>query len=370
MINVFVRSHLTYRNDLAILKKELVSFWQNNGGIPEKQVVLMKPNLLSPHTPEEAITTHPWLVDLACQILKDYGNRLLIADSPAGSHFKSIRKIWQLSGMQEVAEKYGATLVDLSGRGLQERKGIRRNYFFTDLLQEADYLLNLPKLKTHGLTVMTGAMKNLFGLIPGIQKGEFHVRYPQPEEFAETLVDVFSAVQPRFTIMDAVEILEGNGPSSGGKKRYAGFLLASENAVAVDVVAASLLGIQPGEVPMIRAAQNWRLGPPRHQDIGIDGANLQPLNAQLPSPHIFNRIPRPVHQVLKRLIWTRPKADKNNCTGCGICIKNCPAEAMFPNADRLPVIDYQKCINCFCCAEVCPDSAIVQESSWLVRKLS
>ncbi|GAB4371736.1 MAG: DUF362 domain-containing protein [Calditrichia bacterium] len=371
MSRVFFRKRLLYNESLSALLPSLIEFWQEEDPhFPRHKRVLLKPNLLSPHPPDKAITTHPLLVSSLASILTEFGNRVFIADSPAGSHNRHIRKLWDVTGMSEAARICGAELININERGLVERKGITRNFYFTDLLEETDYILNLPKLKTHGLTLITASLKNIFGLIPGIQKGEYHIRYPSPLAFSENMVEIFAAIKPHFTIMDAIEILEGNGPSSGGNKRYAGWILAGKDAVAVDSIAARCLRIDPHSVDMIRLAGDWGLGESHPQRISLVGDSLSQLQIELPSPHIFSRLPGVVHALLKKLIWTRPRANGEKCTRCGICISNCPAEAMSPNWDKIPEIDYQKCIHCFCCAEVCPDDAIFQETSWLVKKLS
>ena len=370
MSAVFFKKRLRYDESLSALLPALFDFWQRqDANFPRKKTVLLKPNMLSPHPPEEAITTHPLLVQLIATELRALGNRVLIADSPAGGHNKNIKRLWRVTGMTEAARQSGAQLVDINARSLIERKGLERNFFMTDLLNEVDYVVNMPKLKTHGLTLLTGAIKNVFGLIPGIQKGEFHIRYPNTVDFAQNMVEIFAAVRPDFTIMDAVEILEGNGPSSGGEKRYAGGLFAGKDAVAVDAAGTAFLGFDPLQVDTTRIAAEAGIGDGNIEAISITGDSLESIHARIPAPHIFNRLPGVVYQILQKVIWTRPRANPENCTHCGLCISNCPAGAMKPDADGVPVIDYQKCIHCFCCAEVCQDNAIYQEVSWLVKKL-
>ncbi len=348
-----------------------MKFWQETAAnFPEGKSVLLKPNLLSPHPPEDAVTTHPQLVLLLSLELGKYNNRVFIADSPAGTHNKNIPRLWRITGMQQAAAQAGAVLIDINRRGLVERKGLTRNFFFTDVLNEVDYVVNLPKLKTHGLTLLTGAVKNVFGLIPGIQKGEFHLRFPKPDDFSDNMVEIFAAVQPDFTVMDGISILEGNGPSSGGSVRHTGFLFAGEDAVAVDSVAAHSLGMDPMAVRTTQTAWRQEIGEARLSHIELSGDMLTPVSIDLPSAHAFSKLPDFIHRLLKKFIWVRPRANADKCTRCGMCIKNCPVEAMTPDADGVPIIDYSTCINCFCCAEVCPDDAIFQETSRLVRRLS
>lgn len=367
---VFLRNGLRYDESLQRIMPALVEFWQTvDTNFPRNQTVLIKPNLLSPHKPEAAITTHPVLVRHVCSILQEHNNRVLIADSPAGTHNRHMQKLWAETGMKRVAEQTGAELLDLNKRGLIKKSGITRHFFASEILDEVDYVINLPKLKTHGLTFLTGGIKNVFGLIPGIQKGEYHIRYPKPVDFADVIAEIHAAIRPNFTIMDGIEILEGNGPSSGGQKKYLGTLLAGLDAVAVDATAARSLGINPHIVDLIRLAEEKGIGRAKTEDILLNGEMIS-QRIEIPSSHVFNHLPASILWVLKKVIWTRPRANPENCTRCGICIQNCPAKAMRPGPDRLPVIDYDTCIHCFCCAEVCPDDAIYQELSRLVKKLS
>ncbi len=368
---VFLRHGLDYNQQLLFTIQEIINFWrEQDSDFPANKKVLLKPNLLSPHPPESAVTTHPLLVQYLATELRKFDNQLIIADSPAGTHNKNIQKLWETTGMLRAAENAGAMLVNINKRGLTERKGLNHNFFVTDLLNEVDYIVNLPKMKTHGLTLLTGAVKNVFGLIPGIQKGEYHVRYPKPADFAENLVEIYSAIKPHFTIMDAILIMEGNGPSSGGSARYAGFLLAGKDGVAIDSIAAKWAGIPPLSVNTNRIALEKELGEAVINNIAIRGDSIQSHEIELPSSHAFSHLPNFVYGILQKLIWTRPRADESRCTRCGICIKNCPVDAMAPDDSGVPVIDDDICIKCFCCSEVCPDDAIYQETSRLVKWLS
>ena len=371
MTRVFFRKQLTYQSDLSPIVQDLFRFWQEEDpDFPQNKTVLLKPNLLSPHSPDAAITTHPVLVEAVTRELQKYGNRILIADSPAGIFNNNLKHLWRVTGMEQVSQRTGARLVDINALPMKSRKGGERNFYFTSLLDEVDYLVNLPKLKTHGLTLLTGAVKNVFGLIPGIQKGEFHIRYPAPEVFSENMVDIYQAVRPQFHIMDGIRILEGDGPSSGGIPRDAGFLFAGRDAVAVDSLASFMIGIDPMQVFTTRIAHQKGVGMGDIHQIEVVGDEPVPIQAKIPGRHIFSRLPDFLLKILGHLIWTRPRANPERCTHCGICIQNCPAEAMRPDDRGVPVIDYKKCINCFCCAEVCPDEAIYQEASWLVKRLS
>lgn len=371
MTTVFYRNNLDYKERLSSVIPALFDFWQaRDPGFPRGRTVLLKPNLLAPQPPDAAITTHPNLVEAIAGKLMALGNTVIIADSPAGTYNKNMKRLWRITGMEAVARRTGAQLMDLNHLPLSERRGNSRNFFMTDLLNRVDYVVNLPKFKTHGLTLMTGAIKNVFGLIPGIQKAEYHIRFPKPVAFADNMVDIFAAVRPHFTIMDGIRILEGDGPSSGGKPKMAGFLLAGRDAVAIDAVAAFLGKIDPQQVPTIRLAAEKGLGISELAQIDISGDRLQPFDLQIPRRHAFSQLPEAALRILSKFIWTRPRANPERCTHCGICIQNCPSSAMSPDKNGLPVIDYQTCINCFCCAEVCPEDAIFQETSWLVKKLT
>ncbi len=333
------------------------------------QHVHIKPNMLTAKPPESAAITHPAVVQAVIEYIRRHDIRVTIGDSPAGIS-QPVPHYWKVTGLQAVAEQTGAELVAFEKKGVVERDVNGRRYYVAEIVAQADVVINICKMKTHGLTLMTGAVKNMFGVIPGIQKGEFHKKYPRVQDFAEVLVDVYQSVKPQLSIMDAVVAMEGNGPSSGSPK-HVGYILASRDAVAMDAVAAHLMGFAPRDILTTAIAARRHLGMSDLSAIEIRGEDISStpgLQFHLPSNRFVYYLPESLIKFVARFIWIRPKADKATCKKCGICIRNCPVQAMH-SEDGIPIIDYDTCIKCFCCDESCPHGAIKQEMSWLAKKL-
>lgn len=331
--------------------------------------VFLKPNLLSAKEPRKAVTTHPALVRAVAEHCLARGARVAIGDSPAGA-LKGIRRVWKKTGMEEVAETTGAVLVSLESSGVVERFARGQRYFLSRPVLEADLVINLPKLKTHGLTLFTGAVKNTFGTIPGLGKGEYHKKHPHPDTFSEVLLDVHALVAPALHIMDGVLAMEGNGPASGSP-RHLGLLLAAEDGVALDAVASAVIGFRPEEIDTTRLASARGLGSARLDRVrvlGVPLAEARVTDFVLPSNRLLAAVPETLLRLAGRLLWVRPKADTPTCIGCTLCATSCPVETIAM-VDRLPVIDYARCINCITCQEVCPTQAMRAEASPLARLL-
>jgi len=329
--------------------------------------VHIKPNSLVAKSPDKAATTHPAIVKSIVNRVKELRGEITIGDSPAGIS-RPIEEYWRATGMEAVALDTGAKLVKLEKKGVVERSVNGKLYFIASAVAEADMVINVCKLKTHNLTLFTGAIKNMFGSIPGFKKSEYHKQAPKVEGFSEIIVDIFSVAMPQLNIMDAVEIMEGNGPSAG-KPKHLGLILASKDAVALDAIAAKIVGFNDGEILTTEQAYQRGLGEKRIDRIVSQGASLETykdLQIALPSNRFQRYIPAFIVTVLGKLVWVRPKPDEKRCKRCGTCIAACPTQAMSPK-DGFPVIDYKKCISCFCCDEVCPHDAMDQDVSWLTK---
>ncbi len=328
--------------------------------------VLLKPNILLASTPERAATTHPAVVRAAIRIARDYGaRRVMVGDSPG----------WQPTGMAaakagiaELARSEGAELADFSqGVELDLPEGsLIKRFELARPVVEAELVVNLPKLKTHGLMYYTGAVKNLFGCIPGLKKSAFHLRFPGRMGFAAMLADLYLAVKPSVHLMDAVVGMEGPGPNAG-RPREIGLIMASASGFALDWVAAGLIGYSPADIPYLAyAAADPRYG---FDPAGIRSAGEDPKARVI---HDFERIrvlkdndifkkhlPPWAHALIKNLSVARPFFSARRCVRCSGCVKICPAKCLElgPGA-RAPAIDYGACIRCYCCHEVCPADAI------------
>jgi uncharacterized protein (DUF362 family)/Pyruvate/2-oxoacid:ferredoxin oxidoreductase delta subunit len=336
--------------------------------VQTNQKVLLKPNMLSAKAPERGITTHPFVLEAMVREVQAAGGEVSIGDSPSGA-LKGVKRCWENTGFLEVAEKTGAALINFEANGTFAKEIEGNRYHLSRAVHEADVVINLPKFKTHGFALFTGAIKNCYGTLPGFQKATFHKLYPHPTHFSKILVDIYAAVRPALTVMDGILGMEGNGPATGDL-RWTGLVIVSADGVALDTVAAALMGFKENEVDMIRIAGEKGLGQNRLKAIEVAGETLESTrfhDFKLPSNHLMKLVPQFLVRWAGRFIWVHPKADLEKCTGCGICTHACPVNAISMINER-PVTDYDKCINCLCCNESCPEGAVIQELSWLARR--
>jgi len=339
--------------------------------------VALKVNMLMGKHPERAVTTHPSVVQAVCNLVKECGATPLIIDSPGGPYTPMLlRNAYERCGFKQVAESTGATL-NMDTSTIKVKRESRATLNNAELLRpaiEADFLINMPKLKTHGLTTMSCAVKNLFGLIPGVQKFEYHMRSPELTDFCSMLVGIAELAQPDLTIVDAIVGMEGEGPSSG-QPYPVGAVLAGVNIHAVDLVAADLLGLKPDQVPTIVAAQAVGLCSTSLQDVDVQGARPElTRKALMPvasiRTHLLDQLmPRRWADVFSRTLQPKPVFIRGSCTSCGLCIRSCPPKALSLQKGSLPEVELEKCIRCFCCQELCPQEAIEVNRSWLGRML-
>jgi ferredoxin len=235
---------------------------------------------------------------------------------------------------------------------------------------EADAIINLPKLKTHGMTTLTGAVKNLFGCVPGKRKVQWHFNAGVNHElFATMLNELCALLKPRLTIMDAVIGMEGNGPGSGNPRRI-GVVIAGRDPVAVDVVSSRVLGVAPERLPLIRAAAAAGLGETRPERISVLGESLSNVKISHfrlpPQAHFEWRLPEWARRSLKNAFTSKPVIDRRLCIQCGICRDHCPQKAIESGRSNLE-IRYRDCIRCFCCQEFCPQGAITVGRGWALK---
>jgi uncharacterized protein (DUF362 family)/NAD-dependent dihydropyrimidine dehydrogenase PreA subunit len=225
------------------------------------------------------------------------------------------------------------------------------------IVLEADIIISLPKFKTHGLTVITGAMKNSYGFLPGAQKAKLHQAAGSPARFHEVVAEVFRLRVPDFFLVDAVMGMEGNGPASPDL-REVGLILASDNAVALDAVIATMMGCEPGLLRFLQKAKEMGLGDYDLNHIEVIGELKKLPDFKLPplgGEAILQN--EAVQSLICQKALLRPQADPELCSGCGTCIDQCPASALSMQGD-LPQVDADTCITCFCCQEICPEKAI------------
>lgn len=345
--------------DEAVQLAELVSIFE-----PGKSV-LVKPNLLSTRDPKDAVTTHPAVVRAVAQLAKQRRCTPSIGDSPPFSGENPIR--WQrmldATGMTEVASDLGIELKRFEDGSvdLASPDGVLyRSFEIAVAVAQADILINVAKLKTHGLTGMTGAVKNLFGCVPGLRKGFFHVRAADDRvTFAQMLVDLCRAFPSAAHVMDAVVAMEGEGPNNGTPK-HVGAVLASSDPVALDAVASALVGVDSMSIHTTRLAHEQGIGCGDLAQIEVRGASIESVKVKdfklSSGANEWEKIPFPIRQMLRKQLIPSPRMIANECVGCGDCVTACPVKALTPG--KPPYVDYGKCIRCYCCHEVCNPGAI------------
>ena len=329
--------------------------------------ILLKPNLAAARRPDLAVTTHPEVVGAAIDFFRGLGCTVGVGDSPSGA-VRGVKRVWQNTGMAATCASRGATLVNFEASGWSERTVGARSYRIAKAIEDFDMVVSLPKFKTHVLTLVTGAVKNLYGCVPGFGKSALHLANPKPEAMSKVLVDVFSIVKPRLSLVDAIEAMEGNGPSSGGVRRV-GLIAASSDAVALDAVLSATVGLDPLRVPTTREAAGRGLGVASLGEIRIDGVPLEKARVpdfKVPSNWHFALIPDGLARLLLRWFWVRPRAVESRCTKCGDCARICAASAIEVGESG-PSVRQERCVSCLCCIEACPSGALVPERSRLAR---
>lgn len=332
--------------------------------VPHKSRVLLKPNLLMAIDPESGVITHPEVIRAAIKLLKEVNAEIFIGDCPSvWGKPQELKEVYRRSGIEALAGEEGVELVEFTA------KSLKNDLLLTSFLDNVDCVISISKFKTHGLMTLTAAVKNLFGLIPGLYKSELHKKHFKIDEFAARLVDIYELVKPCLNIVDAVDAMEGDGPGTGGDIRHVGLLLAGNDAIAIDSILAAIIGIAPENIPTIRQARKRNLGNSDLGSITLRGESLDAVriaNFKLPQPSIALKIPQGVFDLLKGLINYYPVIDSKVCIKCGKCAIACPAKII--DIKRKHKIDYSNCIKCFCCLEVCTERAIAIKKS-LVAKI-
>jgi uncharacterized protein (DUF362 family)/NAD-dependent dihydropyrimidine dehydrogenase PreA subunit len=317
--------------------------------------VLVKPNILSANLPEKGITTHPALVRPLVSKLIQKGANVIVGDNPGIYGYGQSDKAARVSGIKDAAQ---GCFIHLGRNPVKYAISSRytEHIMIAKDVLDADIVVNLPKLKTHALTYFTGSVKNTFGYVVGGGKIRAHSQATNPRRFAEILVDIFQVRPPELNIMDAVEAMEGNGPSQGSV-RHLGKVLASNNAVSLDAVALHLIGRKVKAVPHLEIAGDRGLGAVDISEISLIGKLTPVTNFKMPATFVPGIVGIVLNRFLSRWINCVPETIKANCKKCGICVNHCPVEAM-KMADDFPIADKNKCINCYCCQEMCPEDAI------------
>jgi len=353
-------------------------------GIFAGKKVVLKPNLLSATAPEKSVVTHPEFFRAALRMVRDHGGTPVLCESPG---FQPLAKVMKKAGYDRIAEEEGCEIADPRGTEILFHDGPSRfkRFEISSAVFDADLILNLPKFKTHGLTYITGAVKNLFGLIYGLNKSKWHLKAPSKEEFSEFLLDYYSALLNAFEkpkafihLMDAVVGMEGEGPGASGTPRKIGAILAGQDAVSVDAVVTRVVGLRLKEALTVTLGEKRGIGTGALERIEIVGAGLDAFQVRDYVPcKASGRSPVsgwPLNtKFFKDLLVEKPVPSRLRCTLCYQCKAICPGGAIGESKGEsgIPCYDYDKCIRCYCCMEICPEAAIGLKRGklqWLVSK--
>ncbi len=372
----------SYSDAEAAVKKALDLIGGVDDVIKKDEKLLLKPNFLAKCPPEKACTTHPAVFSGVAKYLLEKGySSLSYGDSPGHGDTAAIARE---CGVMEAAQNLGIPLADFTGGKATpfEDGKVAKEFVIANAVLECDGIINICKMKSHMLERITGAQKNIFGCVFGLNKGASHVKYPNATAFAKMLADLNLMLKPRLHIMDAVVAMEGNGPQSGTPKKM-GLILASTDSIALDTLFASLVYLDPSLVPTNKIGGEWGVGESDINNITVvteDGEISISDAAKLygaPDFDVYRGIEDKgeIKQLkfLKNVIKRKPKIKKDLCIACGICVKSCPVPGgalHFKKKGKPPVYDYKKCIECYCCQEMCPKKAIYAYQNPIVKVVS
>lgn len=323
--------------------------------------VLLKPNLLSARLPEEAVDTHPEVVRAVARLVKSAGGIPFIGDSPGG-YGANMDEVFEKSGMLSVSKSEGVELVKFTASKFVDGMPFARQVF------ECGRIISIPKMKTHGITLITAAVKNMYGTVVGLYKAECHSRAPKEEDFAKVVARVYAITRPHLTILDAITAMEGDGPSAGSPRNL-NFIMAGKDAVAIDAVAARIVGLGPLEARVTREVYERQLGEADLAKIETVGDSVDSFvvrDFKLPATVFYKMIPSVIVKFIAALMRFKPIIDEAACKRCKLCKLTCPVAAIEIGKENCS-IDYKKCVKCLCCQEVCPYKAIGIKRSLLAK---
>lgn len=349
--------------DVSLAMDNLINLIGGLDWVKPGMKIAIKANLVSYMKPEQAGTTHPALVcDLVSRLTK-LGAEVIVGDSPGGIYNSAyLKTIYSGTKINEI-EKIGGKLNNNFNQSVAnfENAKIAKSFPYTSYLDDADVIINFCKLKTHGMMGMSAAVKNMFGVIPGTQKPEFHYRYPDHSDFANMLIDLNEYFKPQFCFVDAIVGMEGNGPTAGNP-RDIGLILASKNPYKLDLACARIIGLAKEDVPTLEESFKRNLIPATYKELDCN----EDLDKLLISDYDlikhthalgFEDTSTLFGKIATKALRSTPKLKKDECIGCGKCAEICPAKAIVIK-DKKAVIDKSKCITCFCCQEFCPKGAM------------
>ncbi len=332
--------------------------------IKKGQKVLLKVNVLSAKTPDQNVTTHPEVVGQMIDILKALDCEVWVGDSSGGNMQQGnpTGTALRVTGIKDVVESRGANLLNFDSTGFEVKKGgkVFKELYIAKPIFEADVVISMAKFKTHGLTLLTGGVKNMFGVVPGRAKANYHKEAQTIEKFCTGLLELYKEVKPHLTVIDGIQAMEGNGPSAGTTKDC-GIIVISPDAISADRVLGEILPCKFEDVLTTYYGHKMGLGQGDIKNIQVLGAKIQDLNItpfKLPNTKLVSSLPGFLTSFAVNMMQVVPEIELPGCTGCSFCINSCPVDAMVLSEEKKAVIDYTKCISCYCCHELCPKKTI------------
>lgn len=347
-----------------IIERQFCEFEAQGPIVKQGDNVVIKPNLVMGRRPDEATTTHPEFIAAIIRAVKKRGGTAIIAESPGGPYTKaSLRAIYNRTGITQVAEREGAVLnYDVGYEEVPSKDGrVVSAFNIITPIAHADVVISAAKLKTHGQMTYSGAVKNLFGAVPGLMKPEFHYRFPEKADFGAMIVDLCKTISPAISFIDGIVGMEGNGPTGGTPKEF-DVILAGTNPHAVDLVACSLIGFSADKIPTLADAVSRGLCPHDVSDVEITGEGIDGKKIKIKAPDSVSLdfvadLPAFLRVPIGKMLTPRPAIVKRTCIGCGKCAESCPQHTIKIVGGKAE-IDYSKCIKCYCCHEMCPKRSI------------
>ncbi len=341
--------------------------------------VLVKPNLVTKNGIDTGATTHPLMIRALCETLVALGCDVSVAESHGGTYTDaSLASQFKACGITEALDGLDVRICTKAERvTVPCPDGLAvKSFELIKPMAEPDCIIDLCKIKTHALTMFSGAAKNMFGAVPGLSKFELHARFTEASSFVRMLNDLCLLLKPRLCIADGIRGMEGNGPTAGVTRDF-GFVVAARDAFACDRTCVALLGIDPMTVPQLADAIGRKLCSEEFSsaDTNLSESDFYRIRIKdtlLPDTHstgtvsLIARLQKMGGGRVIKLFQPKPKIRKSDCVGCGKCAEYCPVSTIEMKNGR-PKIHRNKCIRCFCCQELCPKKAIYIKTNKILK---
>ncbi len=323
-------------------------------------MVLVKPNMVGPSEPKLGHTTHPELLRAVVRACLDRSAKVMVGDNPGGINRNS-RNVANITGILGASEGCFAPIAER----VVETTGAETGFtlVISKAVLDADYIINVPVFKTHVGMIVTGAIKNTYGYVAGACKARLHIEARTTEIFAKTICDIYQIRPPDLHIMDAITVIEGNGPCHGGNLRKVGKLMASTDPLALDAVMARMMGVDPGQLPVQKQAQARGLGTLKEAEIDLSGELVPISNFKMPVTFAPVSVQESRNEtkklypsdMMRTRVTVKPEYQEEKCVKCEDCVINCPAQTLTIEPEFSINDD---CIACYCCVELCPEGAL------------